>query len=553
MRLELARKRLERAVQQIQAGRGVQKPASAQFDMACLEASLAMWSQLRSQGDQVRADGWRDQSVDLVQRIEQLHGPYWGRRADRLLVTAVGGSSDAGNVELLTRTADNLYRTGQLDEAISAYDKAAEASDDVQQAFELRYKAALIEHSRRNHRAAAEKLRRLSLNVPEHDRAADVHLLAAWNAAQDVKTDRAAVSRYEAILAEHLANWPARPTADSARLWLGRLQESRGQLEAAAATYQAISRNARHDEEALHAAARCLSGQLEQLQDTSGAEDDSGELARSAAQYFERQIRGLLQNGRQSWTPLDRFCAEQAARFWLQANPPRASEAEAVLTAALAGEPAPDTQWKTTAQSLLVVALAGQPGKRNQAEQMLQESGEAAPQQLLEILSAVATISRSASAASRQELAALQLAVTGRMAEHQSELDRDTRRLLDAIRAESLLLADRRAEALDAYRQLAEDHPADGSVQEAYGDLLLSIGDAASLREALQQWRWIAARSRPHEDRWYRAKHAVVAALIALGQNREAADRVRYLLEVPPGVQDAAWKAKFEKLLERCE
>jgi TolA-binding protein len=464
----------------------------------------------------------------------------------------VGGSGD-GDQEVLTRTADNLYRTGQLDDAIATYDKAAVAAQDTQQVFVLRYKAALIEHGRQNHQAAADRLRRLSLEMPEHARSADVHLLAAWNAAQRVQSDPHALPHYQRLLVEHVENWPAGATTDTARFWLGRLQESQGELGAAAATYQAISVDAPQYEPAIRAAARCLREQLDRLRKTPGAEERTADLARSAARFFEQQIRGPLQDASQTWTPLDRFCAEQAARFWLQADPAHASEAEAVLTAALAGKPAPDASWKTVAQSLLVVALVGQPGKREQAEQILRDSGDTGPEPLLEVLSAVAALSRSAGAASGRELAALQLAVTDRLAEHRTELDGSTRRLLDTLRAEALLHGGRRDEARDAYRQLAEDYPDDGSIQEAYGDLLLSAGDSGSVQEALQQWRRVAARSRPHEARWYRAKYAVVSALIHLKQHQEAAERIRYLLQVPPGVQDPVWEAKFETLLQRCE
>jgi hypothetical protein len=45
----------------------------------------------------------------------------------------------------------------------------------------------------------------------------------------------------------------------------------------------------------------------------------------------------------------------------------------------------------------------------------------------------------------------------------------------------------------------------------------------------------------------------VASALHALGENKEAADRIRYLLTIPPRVKDPAWKTKFETLLEQCE
>jgi hypothetical protein len=556
MRLELARSRPERAAAHLELGRAVAGPPSDQFDLACLEMCLAMCRAARAAGDDAQAADWRSQAVQLVQRIEQYHGPYWGRRADLLLVHALGNSGGAGDVEVLIRTADNLYRTGQLDEAATAYDQAAEAaagSGDLQQAFALHYKAALVEHSRQNHQAAADRLRALGLQMATHERAADVHLLAAWNAAQLVRQDPTAVQQYEQILSEHVARWPAATSSDTARFWLGQLLESQGQVERAAVAYQAITAQAEQYEQALHAAARCLDAQLQAANKGADPAQPARELAAAAAAFFEQQIRAVLDDPARSWTPRDRFCAAQAARFWLRADPALAPRAESVLHAALTGQPQPDADWKTAAQSQLVVALARQPDKRQQAEQKLQQLADASPTQLLEMLTAVTAAAPSTGGGTGQELAVLQLAVTDRLAAHRSELEPDKRRLLDQVRAESLLAAGRRAEALTAYRQLAEEYPDQGEIQEAYADLLLAVGDAASLRTALEQWRRIAARSRPHSQRWYRAKLAVATALLGLGERQEAAERIRYLLEVPPGVQEPQWQAKFAALLERCE
>ena len=69
------------------------------------------------------------------------------------------------NVEILARAADNLYRKKQLDDALAAYEKAGQAAQavgDVKRAFELRYKAGLIDHVREQREPAARRLRMVS-------------------------------------------------------------------------------------------------------------------------------------------------------------------------------------------------------------------------------------------------------------------------------------------------------------------------------------------------------------------------------------------------------
>ena len=553
MRLELARHRPEQALVHVGQGRKLAATGSAQFDFACLETCIAMWRKSRDENDETAAGTWRKQSVAMVKQIEQLHGPYWGRRADLLLVQAIGGSGGAADAEVLVRTADNLYRLGQLDEAVSAYEQAAAVAGeagDLEQAFSLRYKAALVEHSRQHHRAAADKLRSLGSDMPTNEKAADVHLLAAWNAAQLSRSDPAALPLYERILTEHLATWPAKSTSNTARLWLGRLRESQGDFAAAADAYQGVSRDAPQYDQAMRAAARCSHSHIDRLRNSG---QSYREFAESVALFFEEQIRGLLDDGSKTWTPTERFCAEQAARFWLETDSSGYRRAESVVSAALAGVPDPEPAWKNTAASVLIVALAGQQGKRAQAEATLLRLGDSSSDQLLEILSAVAEIQESSTESTKQELAGLQLAIVDKLSDRRSQLDPATLRSLDRIRAEALVLAGRRDEALATYARLASENPDDGPIQEAYAEQLVAAGDQESMQAALQQWRRVASRSNAHSERWYRAKYGIVSALHALGKKEEAADRIRYLLTIPPGVKDAKWKTRFETLLTQCE
>jgi tetratricopeptide (TPR) repeat protein len=552
-RIQLERQRPQQALTLFDQVNELAGSESAEFDFARLETYIALWRSARTDEDQEQADNWRKRSVAMVGRIEQIHGPYWGRRADLLLVHSIGGSAGSADVEVLARTADNMYRTGQLDEAVSAYDKAAEAAlrtGGDQRAFELRYKAALVEHTRKNFERASVKLRNLGRELPKHEKASDAHLLAAWNAAQMARTEPSALAFYGDILAEHLANWPESRSSQTARLWLGRLREGQRDWESAVGAYQGVPRGVQEYDQALHGAARCWTSRLEAA---SSAQQPCQALAETAATFFEGQLADLLSNPSQAWTPLDRFCAEQAARIRLRYSDSGFAQSESVLRAALNASPSPEPDWQTSAVSLLVVALAGQDGKHEQAEQTLLRLGSESPQQLLAISSALAAIGESASESSKRNLANLQLTVAEKLAAGRPGFDAATLQTFDRVRAESLLLAGRRAEALEAYAQLTKDYPDSGQLQEAYAQLLLDEGGRPSLEQALDQWRRVAARSRPQSERWYRAKYSVALALYRLGKKADAASRIRYLLTTPPGLDDIAWKDKFTTLLDQCQ
>jgi hypothetical protein len=125
--------------------------------------------------------------------------------------------------------------------------------------------------------------------------------------------------------------------------------------------------------------------------------------------------------------------------------------------------------------------------------------------------------------------------------------------MLQRVRAEALVLAGSRSEAMAAYAELAKENPNSGTIQEAYAELLLDGDDEDSWRAALDQWRRVASRSQARTDRWYKAKYSVALALFKLGEKQEAADRIRYLQVIPPGLEDTPWKDRFLELLQRCE
>ena len=318
------------------------------------------------------------------------------------------GAAAGASFELLARKADGLFLKQDFAQAIAAYDEAsaaARAGGKLNAAFDLAYKAALVEQQRERHSAAASRLRILAKGLATHAQAPPAHLLAAWNVAQQIKTDPQAAVSYAELLREHLAIWPTAESAHQARLWLGKLAESQGDLAAAIAAYRGVLRTSSHYDAAIISLAASWRERLAKLA-ASGqpTADPLAEALRDFEQVFAGREKGA------AWSAADRAAALAQAELILAYEPARAAAAEQTLRAVLA--PAADVQeeWRLAAQSQLIVALAAQPGREDEAQEMLRQIGTASPVQLLALLEGVTQVAARSTSQTRPKLAAAQLA-----------------------------------------------------------------------------------------------------------------------------------------------
>jgi tetratricopeptide (TPR) repeat protein len=573
VRLTLDRNQPQQALAVFSQQRPPVGQAAAELDFAYLETCLALWQTATRDGAET-ADTWRDRAAQVVRSIEQMHGPYWGRRGDLLLVRTVGLSRAGGHVDILSRTADGLYRQGQWADAVDAYEQAAAqalAGGQTEQGFELRYKAALVEHQQQQHPSASRRLRQLALDLADQPAAPDAHLLAAWNAAQHARSQPESLEQYAQILEEHARRWPTSATADTARWWLGRLHESRNRWQAAAQTYQAVSRN--HDQHALawQAAARCWDQAFAASDQASPPDEQTVQAA--AAGFWEQTPIGSGQPQR-PWTSAQRFCATQAARLLLEYSIDGHAQAETILRTALDGSPPPDDDWRWQAEPLWILSLAGQPDRRSMAAKELATSAWPTVEAYWTVLIGMHRQMRPLQfdpeqprgigleqtdqqpgqehRHNLQHLADLQMTVIDRLWSQRPQLDAQQGTKLEQVRAETFLAAQRRDQAQAAYAQLAAKHPDDQQIQKTYARLLLESESPDAWQQGLDAWRRIAARQRPGTEGWYEARYAIAAALIQLDQPDQAASRIRYLQALPPGLDGTPWQSRFQTLLDQA-
>jgi TolA-binding protein len=551
IRLALDRRQGEAALAAVEQVRTSGKQPTADLDYACLEAYLAAWRAAAKANQSADAAQWQNRAADLIAEIDERYGRYWSRRAEMLLAGSVVRGGSTQNLTVLVRAAESLYRSGQIDQALDAYDRAARQAADTSQrdaAFDDAYTAAAIEQQRGRPAQAAKRFRSAALADPDNPKAGDAHLLAIYNSAQVAKHDAAALSprAYLDLLQEHLARWPRSPTADQAHLWLAGLYENQGRWSNAIEAYQAVSPDHPQAALAIEGASRCYQRTLAALAE---AGEPTREVVAQATAYFEHLVLNARGGLPERWSQTQRIAATSVAAIWLRYDDNSFARAQRLVSAALADSAEAPAEWKSAAQTLEIFAVAAQ-GQREQAAQLLDQISGGEPAQLLGLIEGLARVAEQAPAAVGRELAELQLRAAKLIAQRLKELPAEEQRDFQRATIRALAAAGRHDEALKTAKQLAESYPRDGQFQEEYAGLLVDSDDRAYWQAGLSKWRDIGHKTRQGSERWLRSMYYQARALTRLGESEQAARLIRVTEALYPELGGAELKAKFRDLAE---
>jgi tetratricopeptide (TPR) repeat protein len=551
IRVALADDDLETALALVEAVQDEPGANAPELELAMLEACLAAWRRAENSSDAEAASAWQARSAAIVRKVDEQFGAYWRRRAETLLAAVVGGSPTTGDPAILMRAAESFFRSGQVDDAIAAYDRAhtqALAGGDHEAAFAAAYAAAHVEQDRGRFVEAAGRFRALALALPDQPASGDAHLLAIYSLSQvDPSSDQSAWDEFLPLIEEHLDHWPAAPSANQARLWLGRIQEGRRHWEQAVAAYSAIEADHAAFHEAVTAAGRAYRAWLESCRAAGQPVDDT---ARRAAEHFETIILGEVGELPELWSDAQKTAALAAAEIWVEYFPDQFDRAVRILDGAAASA-SPDEAWQAAAASLRVAALAGA-GRVDEAVAALERAGSQSAAQLLALVLRLARFAAGTNASMARAVAELELVAIERLEGRRDELTAEELLQLELARGHALAAAGRREEALAALTQLAETAPQSGRVQEAMAIMLEQGGDTASREAALAKWTEIARRSPSGGERWFRAIYHQASLLLALARPDEAARLVRVAENLHEDLGGDAWKPLFMKLLEEA-
>jgi hypothetical protein len=297
--------------------------------------------------------------------------------------------------------------------------------------------------------------------------------------------------------------------------------------------------------EAVEATGRCYLAALAEMRSRGNTNDL---LARDAVGYFQKVIGPVGS----TYTPASRAAVLALARIYLTEMPGAAIKAGELLAPAIAANADAPAAWQRAAGMLHVAALAAG-GNIAGAQQMLSQlpPGDAADGlALVEILQ---TIKQRAPRADQRKLAEVELASINGLASNQQDLDEATRKQLAGRRVETLIELDRRQEALEELRALAEKHPRDGPIQEDLATLLAKSSERDDREAALVKWRDVAAHCRPGSERWYRAQFALARLQFDLGDITRARATIKRVEAIYPELGGEELRARFLQLLAECE
>jgi len=548
IQLALANGQTASAIELLQLPRRLSGEISPNLDMALLDTYLTLARDADKQMDSRRLDQLEKQSLQLVTRIRQDHGGYWGRRAEIRLVRQAGQLPGARNLGIMEKTADDLYLRGKFPEAIAAYQQAGSQADQLENmelAFTLYYKAALVSEKQEDLPAVIEQLRMLSGQLEEHPRSPLAHLKGVQYAYQLGQQDDAWLAIYQQMLTEHLQRWPSDPSSDQVRVWIAARARAEKNWLAAIATYEAVSREYPRMPVVLEVLEACW---LNHLVTIEPGERVAG--LQRAASYFQSHFQD--QSGRivEQWSPAARQAVLAIARLQLQLQVASYPQLEQLLRAASEGQPLPAKEWTNQASAILMVALAGQ-GKLAEADQLIKQVADQSAPQLFQLMASLAELARKEGAGNSQ-LAQLQLAMFERSAAQRESLTAPQQVSWDLAHGRALAVGGKQQQAQLVLAQLAEDHPKSAQVQQTYAQVLTAASDKAAWPQAQLQWRRVLSRARPQGSLWYEATYGIALCYFKLGQKQEAAARIEYL-QATSGLPAGPLKQQFLDLLRKCQ
>ncbi len=524
--------------------------SSAKLDYARLEAVLAAWEEVQAT-DKAKAQQLEGKIQSLIRHIQETHEPYWSLLADTLLARTRMTAGLSGDVALLARAADGYLRGGQVEKAIELYEQAAAKSREKgqnDQAFDMGYMAASIEHEQKHYAKAKARFRALATTFRENPLACEAHLLAIFNAGQEAQQKQPpALDEYVQVAEEHIQIWPRSPTANHARWYVGRVRESQRKWDEAVAVYKQISPDHERFAPAIEAISHCFEAQLTEREAVG---ESTTSVGRSAAQLFE----GLFLNAQgglpERWSPTERQAALAAARMRMNYCDRDYRRASQILAAALQRGPEPDPQWKEHALAASVAALAGE-DRMDQAGQAIAAIQSRDGRLWLTMMEDLARTSRALPERALPAVGKLQLQAAKNISHLRAEFDAPSQKRYDLLSAQATAMSGDTAKAIQLFDKLAQDHARDAGIQEALGRLLVDSNDKQMLNAALNLWRDVAKKSREATPLWFRARYYTALAHHKLGNRDQSTNIVRTVAALHPELGGPELKAKFQELLKK--
>lgn len=510
-----------------------------EFQLARIEALVTAAERLQGQS---KALGFQQKATAAVAEMLGNYGVYWSLRGE-ILLTRLARQGGNANASLLNNAAETMLKRDSPDEAKRMFVRAAEQEDDVDKAFDFLFKAAIVDHREGKLQLALERFRSVALKYPTHGKAAESHLLAVFDAAAVYQKDaiknesvaQQALSQYEALLQEHLQQWPASATADQARIWAAKLATAKRDWMAAIQLYQGVTIGSPLE---LQAYEDLSEAYLRWLAEMSPILSDAelSALVDDQLQWMVARVDQLPAGKAKS------KLAKEAARLAMNSAAQDFQLATRLLRKVNTGGGGVDFDLET----LVIVAQAGS-GLIGQSQARLAKASPFPRESLVAILRGLQVV-RDLRQTRNASLAALTREVTGLLQPYADQLTAEDQLVWQRAIADDL----DPEEAVQRYRDFAKAFPSNTAVQRRFAELLAGIPTQESREMSLIQWRKIVKQNKPRSTTWFRAKLGVARAHFELGQRKQAKELIEYLQTLYPQMGGPALREQFDQLLKVC-
>ncbi|MBA4016253.1 MAG: hypothetical protein C0483_03600 [Pirellula sp.] len=503
--------------------------------LAELEWLIASAAAAEKEGNAKNVADYRGRATAMASLIEERHSPYFARRAETLLASSVAGTTTGGHDDgALAKAAESFYRQGNIEKALELYDQMfaqAQQKGNSAGAFAAAFTAAALEQQRGKFAAASERFERLAATLPQHARAGEASLLAAFNwgqslaAVADAAAGQVGLERYVGLLESHLQRHPMDKTASQARLWLAKVYVQRKQYDGAIAQLRQVPAG-----DALAAQA------VEALQQAANLAMRAPRSAKERAAVADSYAEALRTFG----------AAGAAAKLQLTYCEDRyATCAEQLRT--LVQKPGFPEEERDGLVAWLALAEAGA-GRLDAATAEVAKLKSPLDSSAMPIVARLDNLAARAPVDQRDAFASLVTRFVELLRSRRETMPEVWIAQVAPAEARALSHLGRVAEARRVWSDLAAARPRDAAVQEGYADFLLAQADRESLQLAAARWREVERAVPEATPAWYRARLGTALAYQKLGDSARARQIADLTAALHPDLGGPSLKPRFDAL-----
>ena len=534
------------------------RPPTPDLELALLELAIALSA---STTDKQKKQNWISRAFKRSQAIKREYGPYWGRRAELILINTVGvpvvatgndstGTSHAPSnvanqpksieLELLIRLATEAERKKEWNDALNALQRAsdlAKSQTDFKTVLNLEIRLAKILEGQGKHRLAADRLTTNASEYATQPVASAAHLVGCWNYAKSISgEDPDSRPAFQTLLIQHLDQWPTAASSNQARIWLAKERINLGDWERGLELYLAVTNSYPQLNSAIEQAITCarqtlqLSGnatQLKCIEVIAQLSLRAGRLPSNTTLRSELELAQFELDWQFGTRLILKNNQEQVKQIANGTSSDNVNWANALLVALNAeSDPKTATQY--------VAAIADNQRMLQRCEPLLNYSP--------------------ADETANQNLQTVKLDLTRAVLALPEIQQPDNAKLKDNWRlkqAAVLIALKQNQEASQTLTALEKKYPRNAEIQMQLARSLTGEFGTSKPEIPLKKWRRIATRLKKNTPNWYEAKYQVAQLLFNSGDRESAAKLLKYIKAIPPGWNQSELKSQFESLLRK--